>query len=499
MSKEIVVLIILDGWGIGPNNRSNPIHAANPSTINFIKSHYLSGALQASGIAVGLPWGEAGNSEVGHLTLGAGKVLYQHYPRITIAIQNSQFFKNKTLLAAVDYARRNKSAVNLAGLVSESHTHSSLEHLLALIKLIRSVDNKIPIKLHIFSDGKDSPPHSLLKLLDRLPALPLASLAGRYFAMDHNHHWDRTQEVYYAMIGKKKRINNFKEYIQQQYNEGLTDAYLPPVSGACSLENKDSLIFFNFQEDGLKQLTALIEKNTPPSLLITTFTQYLEQSRAKIAFPQEKITQPLGTVLAKAGKIQLRIAETERYAHVTYFFNGLTEKPNKNEFRILVPSRNLAKPEEHPEMMANEITNRVIQALEEGGADFILANFANPDVIAHTGNFQAAVGVVKIIDEQLRKILKAVTATNATAIITSSHGNIEVVRDPITGEIQTEHDANPVPIYLIGKKFAKLTPVTIKKEEVIGMLEDVAPTILDIFNLPPAPEMTGQSLLGRLQ
>ncbi len=525
MSKRAVILIILDGWGIGREDSTNPLHAANLENINFIKNHYLSGSLQASGIAVGLPWNEEGNSEVGHLTIGAGKTLYQHYPRITLAIQNQEFFKNKAFNDACDHALKNKSAVNLAGVLAEGHVHSSFEHLVALIKLAK--DKKVPrLNLHLFSDGKDSPPRSVLKLLEKLsPYLDavkntsLASLSGRYFAMDRDRHWDRTQEAYDALLGKKEPVKNIKDYIEFQYSRGLTDEYLAPVmldSNARPISDNDAVIFFNFREDSMRQIvspfalpaeslakgSSKILKIYPlKNLFVATMTQYSDQFQAQVAFAPENIDSPLGKVLADNNKLQLRIAETEKYAHVTYFFNGLKDQPLKNEFRILIPSRNIIRHDEHPEMMAEEIANRIIQAIEEREIDFILANFANADIVAHTGNFEAAMEAVKTIDTQIGKILKAAEAHKAVVIITSDHGNVERMINPITGIIETRHDISPVPIYLIGKEFiSKKNPADIRRieNETVGILSDVAPTVLGLMNLPKPPEMTGENLLNRL-
>lgn len=512
MSKQTIILVILDGWGIGRDDAANPIYAARPQTINLIKNRYQSGALQASGIAVGLPWGEEGNSEVGHLTIGSGKVLYQHYPRVTLAIQDKSFFKNRVLLKAADHAVKNQSAVNLIGLLSEGNVHASLSHLNALIKLIRSVHQSVPIKLHAFSDGKDGPPQSILRLLPKIAGVKIASLSGRYFAMDRDRHWDRTQEAYQAIVGQKETTDDLAAYVQRQYNRGLTDEYLPPVSvnpESAALTDNDAVIFFNFREDSIRQLAAaFVQKNfrefaAAPlkNLYRATLTQYSDQFSAAVAFPSEKVENSLGKVLADNGKFQLRIAETEKYAHVTYFFNGLTDRPIKNEFRVLFPSRNVIHHDEHPEMMAREIADRVIQAIEDREMDFILVNFANPDIIAHTGNFAAAVAAVKIIDEQINKISKAALAADAALMITADHGNIERMINPITGAKETKHDSSPVPFYLVGKRFESRKNAAAARRaeaEPAGVLSDVAPTVLELMKIAQPPEMTGQSLVGRL-
>jgi len=437
-------------------------------------------------------------------------------PRITLAIQSGEFFKNKVLLNAFEHAKKYKSAVNLIGIISEGNVHASFEHLLALIDFAKK-SKALKIKIHLFSDGKDSQPQSVITLLERLNKhigsnsnIKIASLSGRYFSMDRDRHWDRTQEAYNALLGKKELTNNITDHIQYQYDRDLNDQYLAPTTigpEANPIKNNDAIIFFNFREDSIRQITAPFAikgfKEFPIQPLknvhLVTMTQYSDQFASKIAFPAEKIDHPLGKVIADNNKIQLRVAETEKYAHVTYFFNGFKDKPLKNEYRILIPSQNVIHHEEHPEMMAAAIADRIIQAIEEGEMDFILANFANADMIAHTGNFDAAVTAIKVVDEQIGKIMKAALAQNAIVVITSDHGNVERMIDPMTGIPETKHDISPVPFYLIGKEFEKKssTPATAQPES-IGVLSDVAPTILELMNLPKPAEMTGQSLLKEL-
>ena len=519
MSKRTVVLIITDGWGIGRDDPTNPVYIAKPKTINYIKANYLSGSLQASGIAVGLPWNEEGNSEVGHLTIGAGKVLYQHYPRITLAIEDKSFFDNKVLTAAFNHAIKNKSAVNLIGVLSEGNIHASIEHLVALVDAAKK--KKVPlIKLHLFADSKDSPPKGFLKLLDNLnqqigksPTVKLASLSGRYFSMDRDHHWDRTKEAYDALLGEKELNQDLTAYINHQYERGLKDDFIAPTCLGEELNpirDKEAIIFFNYREDSIRQIAAPFtlkdfkEFKTIPlkNIYLVTMTNYSEHFKAQVAFPAEKVINPLGKVLADNNKIQLRVAETEKYAHVTYFFNGFKDKLFKNEFRILIPSRNIIHHDEHPEMMASEISNRIIQAIEEKEVDFIVGNFASPDIIAHTGNFDAAIEAIKVVDDQLDKIMKAALAHNAILIITADHGNIERMINPLTGKVETKHDTSPVPFYLIGQEFKRAkTPATVRKieNETIGMLSDIAPTILGLMKIKKPPEMTGQNLFNQLQ
>ena len=509
-----VVLAILDGWGIGKKDATNPIHVVNPQNINYIKRNFLSGSLQASGIAVGLPWNEEGNSEVGHLTMGAGKIVYQHYPRISTAIQNESFFQNEVLLKAIEHSKINNSALNLIGLITEGNIHASLEHILALIKLAQS--NGAPkINLHFFSDGKDSDPKSVLKLLAKIN-LPIATISGRYYALDRDRHWDRTEKVYNCLVGNGPAIAKLENHIQKYYDKGLTDEFVEPAAigtdpAINAIQDNDSIIFFDFREDSIRQIAeSFINpnfKNFPiknfTNLFIATMTNYSDAFKVPVAFPSEIIKRPIGKIISEAGKTQLRIAETEKYAHLTYFFNGLKDQPMENEFRVLVPSRNVPRHDEYPEMMASEITSRALQAIEGGGFDFILINYANPDVIAHTGNFEASLKAVEVIDAQIGKLTAAILQQNGALIITSDHGNIERMLNPLTWMPETMHDTSPVPVYIVGHQFKTHvkndTEIDYLEKNTTGILSDITPTILELLELPEPPEMTGKSLIKLLR
>lgn len=508
-----VVLIILDGWGIGRKDTTNPIQIANLKNIEFIKRNFLYGSLQASGIAVGLPWNEEGNSEVGHVTIGAGKIIYQHYPRISTAIRNGEFVKNEVLLKAMAHARNNNSALNLVGLLTEGNIHASLEHLLALIDLAKK-NNTPKINLHLFSDGKDSAPQSLPNLINKLNH-PIATISGRYYALNRDRHWDRTEKVYNCLVGQRSAAPDVIEYAKKYYDRGLNDEFIEPaIIGADPNQNvihdNDAIIFFNFREDSIRQLAeSFINPHFDKfpmkkfnNLAITTMTHYSESFGAPVAFPPETISRPLGKILSENGKAQLRIAETEKYAHITYFFNGLQDQPMENEFRVLVPSRNVPHHDEYPEMMAQEITSRAIQAIEGGGFDFILANYANPDVIAHTGNFDAAVKAIEIIDAQIEKLTEAILRQNGAMIITADHGNIERMINPLTWMPETMHDTSPVPIYLVGQHFRTQpkndAAIDYLEKNTAGILSDIAPTVLELLDVPKSSEMTGRSLIKLL-
>lgn len=511
MRKRTIVMAILDGWGIGPKDYSNAIYIAKPRFIEYIKHTYPAGTIQASGIAVGLPWGEKGDSEVGHLTLGAGKILYQHYPRINIAIDDGTFFKNDAFLQAINHAKRNSSNLNIVGLLSKNNIQSSLKHLEALLKLAEK-EELSNINLHLFTDGKDSPPKSASDLLKSLPQENIASLSGRYFAMDTDLHWDRTVKVYKTLTTtKSKKVVSAETFLQDSYKGGANDEYIEPtlLNPEKNIKPNDSIIFFNFREDGIRQLAEMfVNPNSgephqiPQNLYITTLTDYGSMFNFSVAFPPEIVTDPLGKTLAEANKVQLRIAETVKYAHVTYFFNGFREKAFKNEYRVLIPSKNVARFDDYPEMMAKEITTRALTAISEGVYDFILVNYANADAVSHTGNFEAATKAINIVDEQIGLLMNASLESGGMLVITSDHGNAEQMIDKQTGMPETTHDPNPVPIYVVAKGYERAKDdVNIKSIERsnIGTLADVAPTILELMGVPKHPGMTGVSLLQSLR
>lgn len=510
--KRTILLVILDGWGIGLQDGSNPIHIVNPENINAIKHNYPLGALQTAGISVGLPWGEEGNSEVGHLNLGAGKVLYQYYPKISIAIQNKTFFENKTLKGAFAHAKEHGSAVNIVGLLGTGNVHSSFEHLQALL-LFAEQEGVSKINLHLCSDGVDSAPQAVKELLAKLPQGMIASLSGRFFGMDRDNHWDRTEKAYRVLTGDGPITNDVNAHIAATYEKNLSDEYIEPTLVGPEnrgIKDNDAVIFFDFRSDRTRQMTAAFiqkdfnyfKKKPLQNCHIVTMARYNETFDAPVAFEPDTVENPLGKILGENGKIQIRIAESEKYPHITYFFNGTKEQPFPGEFRLLIPSKQIGHVEEDPSMMASEITNRTIEAIQEGAYDFMLINYANSDMLAHTGSMSACKEAVKIIDKEIGKLMEAVLTHNAVMIITSDHGNIERVIDPYTGIPETKHNPNPVPIYLIGKEFARKNSeerIHDAEKTTIGILADVAPTILDLIGIRKPEEMTGQSLLRALR
>jgi 2,3-bisphosphoglycerate-independent phosphoglycerate mutase len=503
---QSIVLAILDGWGIGRNDESNAIYVAQPKTIAALESQFPVTSLQASGIAVGLPWGEVGNSEVGHLTLGAGKTLYQYYPKITIAIQNKSFFENETLKKACAHAREKNTTLHLAGLLTKGNVHAALEHVKALLALAEK-EKVEKVKLHVWADGKDGPPKTFAKLLIELPKEKIATIMGRYYAMDRNQNWQLTKTAYDLMTaGAGAAVNDLSPAIEATYAKGLSEEYLPPLR--LDTEGRvapgDALVFWNFREDSMRQIAEAFAKpgfsafplRDLSNLFVATMTPYEKAIPAPAAFLPDIVRTPLGKVLSDRGLIQLRVAEKYKYAHVTYFFNGYEEQPFKGEYRVVVPSLSTAKPEEHPEMQASAITDRIIEALANSSFDFILANYANPDTMAHTANYDASLAAVRVMDKELARLVKALPEGSAL-VITSDHGNIEQVLNPTTGLMESQHDPNPVPFYLIanefrGKKFANANTLA---TETMGSLADVAPTILELFGIPQPEEMTGKSLL----
>jgi len=505
-ARRRVALVIVDGWGLGAKDYSNPIYIANPQNIDFIKHNFASASLQASGIAIGLPWEEEGNSEIGHLTIGAGRIIYQDFPRISQAIKNGSFFRNKALLEAINYVKAGEGrSLNLVGLLGEANIHSSLEHLKALVKMAEE-NNILRLNLHLITDGRDSSPGSALKLLDELPQESIASLSGRFFAMDRDNHLPRTEEAFKAMTGLKPLVNKTpKQVLEENYNAGVTDELLEPAalgSGSRSVKKSDAVIFFNFREERMRQLVKMFAEKMP-GLKMVSFTEYgPDFLGVASAFPRPKIADPLGKIISDAGLTQLRVAESEKAAHITFFLNAQEENPFPGEYRVIIPSRNIPSHDKYPEMMAKEITERVLSAIEEKIYDFIAVNYANPDIVGHTGNYDAVLQAVSFVDKEIGRLKESALKNETTLIITSDHGNAEKMLDPQTGEKETKHNSSPVPFYLVAEEWRRkkddLAVEQIEKETV-GTLGDIAPTVLELLGIPKLDGMTGQSLLPFLQ
>jgi len=519
-----VFLVILDGWGISPNKEGNAIRKAVLPTIDKLNRNYPLLSLQASGISVGIPWGEPGNSEVGHTTLGSGKIIYQNLPRITLAIQNKSFFTNKVTFSAMENASKNNKALHLMGLVGDGSVHSHVDHLYAFLEM--AIAQKLKkVYIHIFTDGRDSPPNSgvatVEKLQERLPHTgvgKIATICGRNWAMDRNNNWDRIGKAYRMLVDSEGKKNTDPiKYLKESYKKNITDEYIEPgiIIGddgqpVGSVKDGDSIIFFNFRRDRARQLTEAfvipefkkIKKKKNPKVHFTTLTEYEKDLPVSIIFAPEKATHGLGEILSKHNKNQLRIAETEKYAHVTYFFNGGKENAWSGEDRILVPSPSVSKYDEEPEMSAAEITQKAIEGIELNKYDFVLMNYANPDMVGHTGNIEAAIQAVQSVDKSLSILIPKVLETGGCLLITADHGNVEEMKDPYTGQLMTSHSTNPVPLWFItGTNHRKRTEadITNSQNNIHGLLSDIAPTILEIMNIKKAPEMNGESLLPELQ
>lgn len=517
MQNAPLLLIINDGWGVAPPSRANAITQANTPVFNHLLKNYWVTTLAAGGEAVGLPWGEMGNSEVGHLTLGSGKILYQDLPRITKAIGEGIFFKNSAFLDAILKVKKDNGALHIAGLLSDGGVHSHYEHLLALLDL--AVDKQAPrIVIHCFLDGRDVPFNSAIGFIDDLenkikqlkaPA-KIGSVAGRYFAMDRDNRWERIQTAYRAMVcgESEKSFISAKDALAFYYKQEIYDEHIPPtaLTGAPPIVSADAVIFFNFRADRMRQMAGALSlpefdkferKEYLKNVSIVTMTEYDKELSVKVAFPKEVVTHPLAYALSEAGVKQLHIAETEKYAHVTYFFNGGRERAFEGEDRILVPSRPVSDYSTVPEMSAREITNRLEHAINAKTYQFLVVNFANADMVGHTGNLRATIHAVEMLDKCMRQLSEAVLAQGGIVLITADHGNAEAMFERETGEINKEHTNNPVPCILIGRSFVEqkesipdLSALTAR-----GVLSDVAPTILKLMGLTVPSEMTGHPLV----
>jgi len=519
-----VVLVILDGWGINAELEGNAIATAKTPNVGYLKGNYPCIALQASGISVGLAWGEAGNSEVGHLTIGTGMILYQNLPRINLAIQNGTFFSNQTLVQAVDQAKRRGTALHLVGLVSNGGVHSHIDHVFALVELAvsRGIDK---LFIHAITDGRDTLPKAGAEFIEALQEKladsrigKIASIGGRNWAMDRNNNWDRVEKGYRSMVGLSKEISKDPlEVVKFSYERNIGDEYIEPTvivdeqgQPVGPVREGDTVIFFNFREDRARQLTkAFVEEKFEgfarekiQNLNFVTMVEYEAGLPVQAAFPPQKITTSLAKILSENGKTQLHIAETEKYAHVTYFFNGGVEKSFAGEDRVLVPSPQVGSYDLSPEMNAASVTEKALQGIKSGNYDFVLINYANADMVGHTGNFEAAVKAVQAVDHCLGDLVKAVVDQGGALLITGDHGNAETMMDVKTGERLTEHSDNPVPCFLVtpdNKKERNENQIMRHQSMVDGMLVDISPTVLDLVGLPIAKEMVGNSLLHVLK
>ena len=511
MSKKPTVLLIMDGFGLNDRHEANAVYEANTPNIDKLmeKCPFVKG--NASGLAVGLPDGQMGNSEVGHLNMGAGRIVYQELTRITKAIQDGDFFDNKAFLEAVENCKKNNSTLHLYGLLSDGGVHSHNTHLYALLELAKR-QGLTDVCVHCFLDGRDTAPTSGKEFIEELEAKikeigvgQNASIEGRYYAMDRDNRWDRVEKAYAALVyGEGNEAADAVEAIQASYDNDKTDEFVIPTvikkdgQPVGTVKANDSVIFFNFRPDRAREITRAMcdpefagfeRRNGVFPLTYVCFTEYDETIPGKIiAFHKEEITNTFGEFLAANGLTQLRLAETEKYAHVTFFFNGGVEVPNKGEDRILVKSPAVATYDLQPEMSAPEVGEKLVEAIKSDKYDVIIINFANPDMVGHTGVQEAAIKAVETVDTCVGNAVAALKEVDGQMFICADHGNCEQLIDYETGEPYTAHTTNPVPFILVN-----YDPAYTLREG--GCLADIAPTLIEMMGMEQPAEMTGKSLL----
>lgn len=511
MSKKPTVLMILDGYGLNDKKEANAVAMANTPVMDELMTEcpFVKGA--ASGMAVGLPEGQMGNSEVGHLNMGAGRIVYQELTRITKEIEDGKFFKNEAFLQAVKNCKENNSDLHFFGLLSDGGVHSHNSHMYGLLELAKREGLK-NVYVHAFLDGRDTAPSSgkgfveeALKKMDEIGVGKIASVMGRYYVMDRDNRWDRVEKAYKAIAdGEGVTAPDALTAVQQSYDKDETDEFVLPTvivengTPVATVKDKDSVIFYNFRPDRAREITRAFcaddfdgfdRKGGRKDTTYVCFGEYDVTIPNKIiAFNKVEITNTFGEVLAKAGKTQLRTAETEKYAHVTFFFNGGVEEPNKGEERLLVKSPKVATYDLQPEMSAYEVCDGLVNAIKSNEYDVIIINFANPDMVGHTGVQEAAVKAVEAVDECVGKVVAAIKEVDGQMFICADHGNCEQLIDYETGAPFTAHTTNPVPFILVNYDDA----YTLREG---GCLADIAPTLLEMMGMEQPVEMTGKSLL----
>ncbi len=503
MENKKIILIIMDGWGLGKIKKSDAIQHANIPFVSSLYKKYPNSTLITCGEMVGLPEGQMGNSEVGHLNIGAGKIVYQQLQRINVAIRSGEFAQNPAILDAINYAKENKKPLHLVGLVSDGGVHSHLNHLFALISICKDYGLE-DVHIHAFTDGRDTDPKSGLKFIADLQhhlaitTGSLASITGRYYAMDRDKRWERVKVAYDAMVnGIGDEQEDLLAAISRSYNFGITDEFIKPIINSrkkAIIRDGDAVISFNFRTDRCREITEVLTQVDLPdynmhklNLHFTTMTMYDHSFKnVKIVFNKDDLKNTLGEILALQSKTQIRIAETEKYPHVTFFFSGGRELPFEGEKRIMIPSPKVATYDLQPEMSAVEMTEALISEIELGATDFICLNYANTDMVGHTGVWPAVIKAAETVDRCVEKVVNAGLENGYTILLTADHGNADYMINE-DGSPNTAHTTNPVPFFIIDKNW--------RGSVANGKLADIAPTILTMMGLPIPPEMTGNILI----
>lgn len=509
MSKKPVMLMILDGFGNAPKSEGNAVSLAKKPNLDKFFEQYPTTELHASGLEVGLPEGQMGNSEVGHLNIGSGRIVYQELTRITKAISDGDFFENEAIKLAMENAKKGDAALHLMGLLSDGGVHSHIDHLRGILEFAKK-EGVQDVYVHAFMDGRDVPPSSGKEFIEKTEAMmaevgvgKIATVSGRYYAMDRDNRWERVELAYNALVlGKGETANSAVEAIQKSYHDNKTDEFVLPTvvtkdsSAIASIKNGDSVLFFNFRPDRAREITRAINdkefagfKRETLNLTFVTMTQYDKTLEGvNVAYTPQTLTNTLGEYVSSKGLNQLRIAETEKYAHVTFFFNGGVEKENPGEDRTVIPSPKVATYDLKPEMSAYEVTEELLSRLDSDKYDMIILNFANPDMVGHTGVVQAAVKAIEAVDECVGNIVNKVLEMDGCVFITADHGNAETMIDFSTGNPFTAHTTHPVP-------FAWVSNHSENKKLNSGKLADIAPTMLNQLGLEVPAEMTGENLV----
>ena len=510
--KKPLMLMILDGWGINDHlDEKNVIRDVQPENYNRFWNEYPSTQIAASGEAVGLPDGQMGNSEVGHLNIGAGRVIYQPLVKISKEIRDGDILNNKVLLKLMNEVKDNGKNLHLSGLLSDGGVHSHIEHLYGLLSMAKKIGVK-KVCIHAILDGRDTAPKSALKYLEALESKmkeigigEIVTLSGRYYAMDRDGRWERVQKAYDAIVlGQGNKAFSAKKAVEISYMEDISDEFFKPTvitdmagNPKEQLKDGDGFLFFNYRPDRAREITRAINdeeftsftRGEKVNVSYVCMTQYDATIDAPVVYPADEISNTLGEVLAKNNLKQLRTAETEKYAHVTFFFNGGEEKPNSGEERVLVPSPNVATYDLKPEMSAGELTEKLLVEIDKDKYDVIVVNYANPDMVGHTGMIDAAKIAVKAVDKYAGEVVEKILSKGGTVILTADHGNVDLMEDKVTHEPFTAHTTNPVPFILISEEYKNAE----LKEG--GKLADIAPTMLKLLNIEIPSEMTGEVLI----